>query len=143
MPGQVRSGHQRRFVDPTSENFAITPELEILTDQFFSLQVLVRVPVCAICISQNFYICDLRSGQIRDLYITSIWENIELPPASCKRVKITHLFQHYGRLSDPVTYPRVGPRGPRPLPERPQGAPQAPEYTFLTLDKTFYTRNKN
>ena len=34
MPGQVRSGHQRRFVDPTSEKFAITPELEFLTEQF-------------------------------------------------------------------------------------------------------------
>ena len=29
-----------------------------------SLQVLVRVPVCAMCISQNCYIYDLRSGQL-------------------------------------------------------------------------------
>ena len=64
-----------------------------------SLQALVRVPVCAICISQNFHICDLRSGQTRDLYIASLWENIETPPASCKRVKTTQFFQYYGRLS--------------------------------------------
>ena len=31
LPGQVRSGHRRRFVDPTSEKFAVTPELEFFT----------------------------------------------------------------------------------------------------------------
>ena len=71
IPGQVRSGHQRRFVDPASERFAITPELKIFTDRF-SLQVFIRVPPCTICISQNLYICDLRSGQICDLYIISL-----------------------------------------------------------------------
>ena len=34
LPGQVRSGHQRRFVHPTSEKFANTPVLEFLTDKF-------------------------------------------------------------------------------------------------------------
>ena len=34
-----------------------------------SLQVCITVPVCVICISQNLYICDLRTGQSRDLYI--------------------------------------------------------------------------
>ena len=38
MPGQVRSGHQRRIVDPTKEKFAITPELEFLTDRFLLLR---------------------------------------------------------------------------------------------------------
>ena len=67
---QVRSGHQRRFVDPTSEKFAITPEL-VFHGSIFSLQVFIRVPPYTICISQNLYICDLRLGQIHDLYITS------------------------------------------------------------------------
>ena len=56
------------------------------------LQLLVRVPVCAICLSHNCRICDLRSDQIRDLYIASLWENIEMPPASCKRVKTHNYF---------------------------------------------------
>ena len=34
LPGQVRSGYQRWFVDPTSEKFAIPPELEFFTDKF-------------------------------------------------------------------------------------------------------------
>ena len=33
-PGQVMSGHKRQFVDPTSEKFAILPELEFFTDRF-------------------------------------------------------------------------------------------------------------
>ena len=47
----------------------------------------------AICISQNFYICDLSSDQTQDLCITSLWENIETRPASNKRVKTTQFFQ--------------------------------------------------
>ena len=43
-----------------------------------SLRVFITVPVCVICISQTLYICDLRSGQSRDLYITSLWENNEM-----------------------------------------------------------------
>ena len=46
-----------------------------------SLQVFIRVPPYTICLSQNSYICDLRSGQIRDLYITRLWENIEMRSA--------------------------------------------------------------
>ena len=43
--------------------------------------------------------CDLSSGQSRDLYITSLWENNEIRPASSKRVKTTQFFQDYDRLS--------------------------------------------
>ena len=84
MPGQVRSGHQRRFLDPTSEKFAITPELELFTYRFILFSFFIRVPTCTIGISQNLYICDLRSGQIRDLYITSLLENIEMRPVLSK-----------------------------------------------------------
>ena len=45
------------------------------------------VPLCAIHLSQNLYIFDLRSGPIRDLYVTSLRENIEMRPALSKRVK--------------------------------------------------------
>ena len=48
--------------------------------------------MCAICISQNSYSCDLRSGHTRDHYITSPWENIEMLSASCKRVKTIQFF---------------------------------------------------
>ena len=47
--------------------------------------------MCDFYISE-FYIGDLRSDQTRDFYIGSLWENIEMPPASCKRVKTTHFF---------------------------------------------------
>ena len=45
MVGQVRSGHQSGFVDPTSEKFAITSELEVFTERFpFSEYVFITVP---------------------------------------------------------------------------------------------------
>ena len=76
LPGQVRLGHQRRFVDPTSEKFAIPPKVDFFRGSIFSLQVFIRVPPYTIFISQNLYICGLSSGQIRDLYITGLWENV-------------------------------------------------------------------
>ena len=60
-----------------------------------SLQVFIRVPPCTKCISHSLYICDLKSGQTRDLYITTLRENIEMRPALSKRVKTTQLFQNY------------------------------------------------
>ena len=63
-----------------------------------SLQVFITVPVCVICISQNLYICDLRSGQSRDHYITSLGENNAICPAWSKRVKTDQFFQ--GIMSD-------------------------------------------
>ena len=70
MQGHVGSGHQNGFVDPTSEKFAITSELEFFTERFLSsLQVFITAPVYVICVSQKFNICDLRAGQSRYLYI--------------------------------------------------------------------------
>ena len=37
-----------------------------------SLQVCISGPVGVICICQNFYICESRSGHSRDVYITSL-----------------------------------------------------------------------
>ena len=71
---QVRSGHQGGFADPTSEKFTITSELELFHGMISSLQIFITVPVCVICLSQNFYICDLLSGQSRDLDITTLRE---------------------------------------------------------------------
>ena len=64
-----------------------------------SLQVFIIVPVCIICLSQNGYICDLRSGHSSDHYSTSLWENNETCSALSKRVKTTQFFQDYVRLS--------------------------------------------
>ena len=50
-------------------------------------------------ISHNLYICDLRSGQIPVLYITSLWENTVMGPALSKWVKTTQFFQDYHGLS--------------------------------------------
>ena len=79
LPGQVRSGHQSGFVDPTSEKFVITSVIRarVFHGAIYSLQVFITVPVCVIRISQILFICDLGSGQRRDLYITGLWENIE------------------------------------------------------------------
>ena len=70
MASQVRSGHQSGFVDPTSEKFTITSELEFFDGAISSLQVFITVPVCVICMSQNLFICDLKSGQSRESAIT-------------------------------------------------------------------------
>ena len=70
-----------------------------------SLQVFITVPTSRYVLSvylRNFNICDLRSGQTqsRNLYITSLWENIEMRPASSKQVKTITSFPDYGILSD-------------------------------------------
>ena len=70
----------------------------VVHEEISSLQVSITVPVCVICKSQNFDICDLRSGQSRDLHITSLWENHEMCPASSQRVKTAQFFQDYDRL---------------------------------------------
>ena len=93
MPGQVRSGHQWRIVDPISEKFAVPPELEFFYGSIYFLQVFIKGPLCAFCISHNLYICDLRSCQIRDLYVTSAYENIEMRPALSKREKTPNYFR--------------------------------------------------
>ena len=49
----------------------------VLHGAISSLQVFITVPVCVMFISQHLYICDLRSGQSRDLYIPSLWEVIK------------------------------------------------------------------
>ena len=62
-----------------------------------SLQALVRVPVCAICISRNFDIGDLRSGQFRDLPIISQWGKNQLPVFTTKTGRngpIYHTWLH-------------------------------------------------
>lgn len=62
-----------------------------------SLQDLVRVPVCAICISRNFDIGDLRSGQFRDLPIISQWGKNQLPvftPKTGLNGPIYHTWLH-------------------------------------------------
>ena len=101
LPGQVRSDHHSGLVDPTSEKFAITSELVFFAERFLlfrcSLQhqyVLFEYLKIVICI------CGLGSGQSRDLYITSLWENNEMRPASSKQVKTTHFLEDCDRLTD-------------------------------------------
>ena len=54
-----------------------------------------KLPVCVICISQNLFTCDLRSGRSCDLYIIGLWKNNEICPASSKRVKTAQFSQDY------------------------------------------------
>ena len=63
-----RSGHQRRFVDPISEKFAITPELEFFTDQFLLFRFSweyhhAQFVYLRICISVTW-------GQVRFMILT-------------------------------------------------------------------------
>ena len=44
------------------------------------------------CLSHNFYLVDLRSGQYRDLPIISLWENMEIFPISHKPIETTQFF---------------------------------------------------
>ena len=62
--------------------------------------VFITVPECVICISHNFHICDLSSGQNRNLFIISLGENNEMRPDSRKRVEPTQCLQDYDRLPD-------------------------------------------
>ena len=55
-------------------------------------------------LSQNWYICYLRSGQIRDLFMTSLWEIIEMRHTLSKWVKTTQYFQDYDGLSHPCWF---------------------------------------
>ena len=97
--GQVRS--PEAVGDPTSKKFAIPPELRVFHESISSsLQVFIRVLPCTIFSSQNLYICDLKSGQIRDLYITSLWENVEMRAALSKRVKTTEPPSSFRIMTD-------------------------------------------
>ena len=63
-------------------------ELDFSQNDFLSSGIHYSTSM-SIFLSQNLYICDLRSGQRRDLYITSLCENNEMCPASSKLVKTT------------------------------------------------------
>ena len=80
--GQVRS--PEAFCWPHLRKVCNHARASIFHGSIYALQVFISVPSCTICLSQNLYICELRSGQIRDLYITSLWENIEMRPTSSK-----------------------------------------------------------
>ena len=100
-PGQVRSGHQSGVLDPTSEKFTITSELEFFTEPFPSFRYLLRCQYVYF-ISESVYIY-VTWGQVR--VATSLWKNNATCPASSKRVKTTQLFQDYDRLPD-QSWPR-------------------------------------
>ena len=51
LPGQVRSGHQWRFVNPTSEKFAIPPELELFMGRFIFFKFHKDTMTCNLYIS--------------------------------------------------------------------------------------------
>ena len=96
---QDRSDHQSEFVDPTSEKNGITLKLEFFTDQFFFSGLHYSNSICNLYIAEVLYFGPERSGQNHHLYITSLWQNIEMRPASSKRVKTTQFCQDYDRLS--------------------------------------------
>ena len=121
MPGQVRSGQVTRagMLTPSQKScnhakakavhgalssLIHTEETALLNEtallELLSYMVFITVPECLICISHNFHICDLSSGQSRDLFIISLWENNEMRPVSRKRVKPTQCLQDYDRLTD-------------------------------------------
>ena len=64
---QVRSGHQSRLVDPTSEMFAITSELGFFHRPIFPFQVFITAPVWVTCISHN--LCMWPEVRIKSWYI--------------------------------------------------------------------------
>ena len=76
--GQVRS--PERVWQPQLSKVCKHVRARVFHGAISSLQIFITVPVCVICLSKNFYVCDLRSGQSRYLYITSLWENNEVCP---------------------------------------------------------------
>ena len=96
--GQVRS--TQRVCWPHFRKVCNHVRARVFHGTISSLQVFITVPVCVIFLSHNLYNCDLRSDQIRDLYITSLWGNNEKGLASNTRVKTTQFFQDCDRLSD-------------------------------------------
>ena len=55
----------------------------------------MRVSMSPIRISRIIRICDLGSGQIRDLTIIRQWENVQMLPALNKRARTTRFFQNH------------------------------------------------
>ena len=53
------------------------------------------------CISQIFYICDLRSGQRRDLSIVSQWRKTEMPLGPCVRVGTVQIVRYQDDFEQP------------------------------------------
>ena len=50
----------------------------------------VRVPLASL--SHIFYICELRSGQCRDLSIISQWRKMKMPLDLCVRIGTVQIF---------------------------------------------------
>ena len=87
LPGQVRSSTRVGLLTLLQKTLQSPQRVffRVFHGAISSFQVFITVSVYVICISQDFYIGDLRSGQSRDISITSLCENIEMHPASNER----------------------------------------------------------
>ena len=100
MPGQVRSGNQSGFVDPTSEKFANTSELEFFTKLFplikSSKQYLQYVSFVYLRIFDLWPEVRSESWPLHCKPMEKYWN---ATCTSSKRVKTTQFFKNYDKLS--------------------------------------------
>ena len=76
--GHLRSGHQVKSSDPTSENICDCAVATVLKGSTSDFQELTMVSVLTKRISRNFDFSDLSSGQFSDQTILWQWENVQM-----------------------------------------------------------------
>ena len=80
---RVRSGQVTRagLLTPPQKSLQTRQSLSFSRSYFLSSSL--QNSTCSMCrlYISEFFICDLRLGQSRDLYIASLWKSIEMRPA--------------------------------------------------------------
>ena len=77
--GHVRSGHQVRLSDHTLQTFYNPATAAVFEGRLWNFLNMIGSSVPTKCMSRIFDICDLRSGNFRDLPIISQWAKVKLP----------------------------------------------------------------
>ena len=97
-PSHLRSGHQVRLNDPTSNKFYNCVTATVAEIKIWNFQDLIYYQVPTTCISRTLYIGDLRWGQFRDLPIISQWGKTQVPQMLIRSVQIVRKHARYAQL---------------------------------------------
>ena len=96
---QVRSSDQVNWHCLTKVYNRVQPAVFVTEDSNLVDYVTAWMPLT--CISRIFHICNLRSGQCRDLSIMSQWRKNKMPLEPCVRLGAVQIFWNHVDLEKP------------------------------------------
>ena len=100
-PGHFRSGHQVTLTDLASKKVCNRVLPAVFVTEVSNLVDYMTAWVPLTCISWILYICDLRSGQRRDLSIISEWRKTKMPLDPFVRVGTVQIVRYQDDLEQP------------------------------------------